>query len=161
MPADVDALNYPYIRVRSTEWLKRTLLIFPHVVRMTPGINAPADDPEIAEFTWTEGRRGPLLRSADLSAPYVHNTQVELIGELRRLFRSKGPTFRDRFKHRAHSGADAGQTWDRMTVWERRLSNRPTFQIHRHKILPELTAYLLRQGLAWRPAGRQRHDGRI
>jgi hypothetical protein len=27
MPADVDALNYPYIRVHSADWLKRTLLI--------------------------------------------------------------------------------------------------------------------------------------
>ena len=41
-----DALNYPYIRVRDVEWLKRALLVFPHVVRMTPGFarGAPADD---------------------------------------------------------------------------------------------------------------------
>jgi hypothetical protein len=45
-----------------------------------------------------------------------------------------------------------------MTVWERRLSDRPTFQIHRHKILPELTAYLLSQRLAW-PPKKQFSDG--
>jgi hypothetical protein len=36
MPA-ADALNYPYIRIRDVDWLKRSLLVFPHIVRMTPG----------------------------------------------------------------------------------------------------------------------------
>jgi hypothetical protein len=40
MAAQLDALNCPYIRVRSIDWLKRTLLIFPHVVQMTPAIRA-------------------------------------------------------------------------------------------------------------------------
>jgi hypothetical protein len=44
---DVDALNYPYTRIRSADWLKRTLLIFAHVVRMSPSSNAPSDDPEV------------------------------------------------------------------------------------------------------------------
>ena len=52
MAGDIDALNYPYIRVRSADWLKRTLLIFPHVVRMTPNNHAPADDPAVEEFCW-------------------------------------------------------------------------------------------------------------
>ena len=77
MPADMDALNYPYIRVRSVDWLKRTLLIFPHVVRMTPAYHAPADDPEVANFLRMEGRRGPLLRSAQLWAPHVHDFSAQ------------------------------------------------------------------------------------
>jgi hypothetical protein len=66
--AAADALNYPYIRVRDVDWLKRTLLVFPHVVRMTPGFarGAPADDEWIAPFTYprndeealSSGRRG-------------------------------------------------------------------------------------------------------
>jgi hypothetical protein len=151
MPADMDALNYPYIRVRSVDWLKRTLLIFPHVARMTPEYQAPADDPEVSEFVRTDGRRGPLLRSAKLWAPHVHQAQLELMTELRTLFRRRGSAFRNRFKQEAWYDADGGQTWDKMTVWERRLSDRPTFQIHRYKILPELTQYLLSQGLAWPP----------
>jgi hypothetical protein len=38
MAVQVDALNYPYIRVRDLDWLKQTLLIFPHVARMTPAV---------------------------------------------------------------------------------------------------------------------------
>ena len=69
---DADALNYPYIRVREVEWLKRTLLIFPHVVRMVPENDPPEDSPEIKEFCRLTGRRGPLLRPVDIySAPVL------------------------------------------------------------------------------------------
>jgi hypothetical protein len=37
MAVPVDALNYPYIRVRDLDWLKQTLLIFPHVARNDTG----------------------------------------------------------------------------------------------------------------------------
>ena len=47
MAAQLDALNYPYIRVRSLDWLKRTLLIFPHVVRMTPEVRGRPKTPNL------------------------------------------------------------------------------------------------------------------
>ena len=64
MARDIDALNYPYIRIRNVEWLKRTLLVFPHVIRMIPSYGAPADSEKIRPFCELEGRRGPLLRPA-------------------------------------------------------------------------------------------------
>src|SRR5690242_6977387 len=82
MAAQLDALNYPYIRVRSLDWLKRTLLIFPHVVRMTPDVRAPAEDPEISAFSDIVSGRYPLLRAADLHSRHVHDAQLELIAEL-------------------------------------------------------------------------------
>jgi hypothetical protein len=103
MAADVDALNYPYIRVRHVEWLKRTLLIFPHVVRMTPDSHAPADDPAVSEFVWTSGSRGPLLRSARLWDQHVQNAQYTLIEELKALRDRRGADFMDNFnRHRCH-----------------------------------------------------------
>ena len=149
MAADKDALNYPYIRVRSVDWLKRTLLIFPHVVRMTPDWGAPADDPEIHPFMSFEGRRGPLLRGADLRGEHVHRAQRALIEELRRRIEVEGAKFLERFGpgasiHTANYTSDSG-------VWNRRLLNN-TFQIHTYKLLEELTAFLMHQGLAWEPA---------
>ena len=151
MPADTDALNYPYIRVRSADWLKRTLLIFPHVVRMTPHDNAPADDPDIQPFVWKEGRRGALLRPAKLWAPHVRAAQLDLIVALDELLARKGRRFRENLqKHRVKTSE--GQTAHNPTVWEYRLGNgHPSFQIHGEKVLHELVDYLMERGLAWRP----------
>jgi hypothetical protein len=151
MPADVDALNYPYIRIRSADWLKRTLLIFSHVVRMTPNNNAPADDPEISEFCSYQGNRGPLLRPADLWAPHVYQAQMELIRELDLLFHTRGRRLLKRFQNLKPDSNDRGQTAENLTVWERRLSGRPSFQIHGDKMLGELTEYLRRNKLTWTP----------
>jgi hypothetical protein len=150
MAADKDALNYPYIRVRSVDWLKRTLLIFPHVVRMTPAWGAPADDPEISAFMNFEGRRGPLLRAADLQGTPVHKAQHALIEELRSRIEVDGSTFRNRFGRQATEirSADFSRHSD---VWDRRLLDR-TFQIHTYKLLEELTAFLTYEDLAWEPA---------
>ena len=106
---------------------------------------------EVSTFCSVYGRRGPLLRPADLMAPYVHNAQRDLINELTRVLDDKGQISYERFKYGKFSGQDGGQTWDKMTVWERRLSKRPTFQIHRYKMLDDLTEFLLDQGLAWKP----------
>lgn len=151
MPSDMDALNYPYIRVRSVDWLKRTLLIFPHVIRMTPHENAPADDPEIRPFCEYQGSRGPLLRSADLGARHVRESQTELIHELDELFRLHGVHLKRRFQERKPVPSDRGQTARSLTVWERRLSDGASFQINRHKMLGELVQYLRRNDLAWAP----------
>lgn len=149
MAADVDALNYPYIRVRDVEWLKRTLLIFPHVVRMAPGRLAPADDPAVEEFGRTWGSRRPLLRSARLWDGHVQKAQRALVGELEDLRERRGARFMDKFK-RGRSPPSA-RALKNLTVWERRLSAHPSFQIHRYKMYEELVEYLLAKKLAWIP----------
>jgi len=162
MPADIDALNYPYIRIRSADWLKRTLLIFPHVVRMTPVSNAPGDDPAIIEFCRYEGPRSPLLRSADLFAPHVEKAQMDLIEELDTMFGYKDSLLRRfqkrslsrRFQSQHPDSGDGGQTASQLTVWEQRLSNHGTFQIHREKMLETLVRYLRKHKLAWEPDAR-------
>ena len=148
MAPDIDALNYPYIRVRSVNWLKRTLLIFPHVVRMSPDTDAPSDDPDVYKFCVRHGRRGPLLRHADLNARYVREAQNELIEQLTSRL---DDNFRKRFAHPARRGPDSGLTWNNMTVWEQRLSDRPIFQIHMHKMIMRLVDFLMRERLAWEP----------
>ena len=161
MPADTDALNYPYIGIRSADWLKRTLLIFPHVARMTPFSDAPADDPDIEEFRRQVGRRGPLLRSANLWAPHVESAQTELIRELDLLLHASGDDLLKRFQRRRPPKRDSGQTLGHLTVWEQRLSvDRPSFQIHSEKILGDLLEYLLRRKLAWRPEAHRSHGMR-
>src|ERR1700750_860702 len=97
MQADMDALNYPYIRVRSLDWLKRTLLIFPHVVRMTPEIRAPAEDPHFSAFTQSESGRYPLLRPADLHSSHVQDAQLELVAELEQRLEQDRRGFRARY----------------------------------------------------------------
>ncbi len=155
MSADVDALNYPYIRIRDVDWLKRTLLIFPHVVRMTPILRAPVDDAEIETFCDTEGLRGPLLRSADLWASHVRAAQYELIDQLKALgcesnvLKNLGPRkLLDRIPRPIMKD---------QTVWDSRLAPNSTFQIHREKMLHPLIEFLLDEGLAWRPRERYSH----
>jgi hypothetical protein len=151
MPAQMDALNYPYIRVRDVEWLKRTLLIFPHVARMTPFADAPADDPDITPFTKLEWRNRPLLRSADLWRPEIEAAQVELIDGLRdKLEGEDGQKFRRRFGRESNARQARGSI-RHQTVWERRLSPVGSFQIHRHKLFGQLVEFLVEEGLAWTP----------
>jgi hypothetical protein len=119
---------------------------------MTPTINAPADDPEITEFCYTEGRRGPLLRPVDLWTGHVRRAQQELIRDLDTFFNSSHDRLLRRFqKHNAET-RDRGQTANNRTVWERRLSDHPSFQIHRYKLFEGLVEYLRRRDLAWEPS---------
>lgn len=155
MLPDMDALNYPYIRIRDVDWLKRTLLIFPHVVRMTPRYGGPGDEPDVEEFCHTEGLRGPLLRSADLQARDVIGAQRDLIGQLLELDRRAG-LFAD-LRVKASSRKPKGLL-RRRSVWDRRLSPNATFQIHREKIFYDLFEFLLEEGLA-RHAPREYSDG--
>jgi hypothetical protein len=151
MIPEMDALNYPYIRIRSVDWLKRTLLIFPHVVRMTPFVEAPADDPDVAVFAQYEGRRGQLLRAAEIHSGHVHGAQRELIVELMDRLRTEGPAFHHRFGRKAARGHDMGSIGRNLTIWERRLSNHPTFQINAYKLFDELVDFLHMEDLAWEP----------
>jgi hypothetical protein len=151
--AAADALNYPYIRVRNVEWLKRTLLVFPHVVRLTPGFarGAPADDPQIEPFTYPRNdKEVPLLRPARLDLPHVYKCQLELRTELESLIAADPEAFRARFGESA-ARSDARGSIKEPTLWERRLDPGANFQIHPYK-LGELTEVLLRERLAWKPS---------
>lgn len=142
-----DALNYPYIRVRDVDWLKSTLLLFPHVGRIRP-FDAPDDDPEIAIFTETRGARGqPLLRSInphDIS----HDLQDDLYEHLKATLDREGARLRRRFGkeaiRREHSGGGSAQD-----MWARRM--RGPSQLHYEKIAPLLLHVLQQNGLAWSP----------
>jgi len=152
MLPDMDALNYPYIRIRDVDWLKRTLLIFPHVVRMTPRYGGPADDPDVATFCQTKGQRGPLLRSADLQSPEVHRAQHDLVKELTKLNERDGIFDDLRVQAPKHRHREPSER--RPSVWDRRLAPNASFQIHQQKIFYELCEFLLDQGLARYPAER-------
>ncbi len=152
---EMDALNYPYIRVRDVDWLKRTLLLFPHVRRMTPMQDAPQDAPEIRPFTETWGTRRALLSPADLWSPHVHDAQLALIDELEALFQGPdGQVLLRRFMARRPRPWDQGEASKAPTLWERRLSGGASFQIHRRKVHPDLTGFLQARRLAWTPEAR-------
>jgi hypothetical protein len=145
----MDALNYPYIRVRDVEWLKHTLLLFPHVARMTPMTGAPDDAPEIEEYCWTARGTRPLLCPAHIYAERVVRAQHRLLLDIqKRIEAEDGADFRIRFganfKHRQPGG--------QRDLWNDRSDPSSGFQIHREKVLYELVEYLFEVGLAWRPA---------
>ncbi len=149
--ANQDALNYPYIRVRSADWLKRTLLIFPHVARMSPFENIPADDPEIEPFCWTSVNGEPLLRRADLWRYDVLKAQEDLVAAIEKLIDQRGKLFLKGLQKRNIKPSESliqGQ----FTLWEERLrEDRRGFQIHGDKLWPELVRYLRSRKLAWEP----------
>jgi hypothetical protein len=151
MAAELDALNYPYIRVRGLDWLKQTLLIFPHVVRMTPSIRAPAEDPQISGFTKIESGRYPLLRAADLDSKHVHDAQSELIKGLRGRLEQDRKGFLAQYGRKAAEKSTTSLIGKNLTVWERRFSKRASFQIHAYKLMEELVEFLDEEKLAWTP----------
>lgn len=150
MDATGDALNYPYIRVGNVNWLKSTLLLFPHVARIRPAMDAPPDDPEIEVFTHVEGARNlPLLRSFEADHATWDNHE-RLREDLRRALELGGDRLRRRFS-RAATEADAPKLMRQsVSVWGDRMANR-TFQIHSDKIFPPLLNLLMNAELAWNP----------
>jgi hypothetical protein len=149
MVLDRDALNYPYIRVRDVNWLKRTLLLFPHVVRITPEWGAPPDEPEVAEFARLAGRRGPLLRSANLTEPFVWQAQRQLVDEIHRQIELH-PQFLLTYDREATWKQSSNLVRQAGSLWGDRLLGLP-FQLHRFKLLGELLEFLLKNKLAWVP----------
>src|SRR5713101_1427192 len=80
-----DALYYPYIHIRDTNWLKRTLLVFPHVVRMLPLNEFVPDDTDdfVIKLCKTKTKNGaPLLRPALLETENVRLAQQKLVKNL-------------------------------------------------------------------------------
>ncbi|AVC45690.1 MULTISPECIES: hypothetical protein [Rhizobium] len=149
MAGDLDALNFPYIRIRDPEWLKKTLLVFPHVVRISPSQDAPHDDPAIRAFCDAQGRRGPLLRDLDLDDANIWDDQYRLQQRISAKLDEPHSTLKKLFDRAATEG-DEKLVRESASLWNDRLASR-TFQMHGQKILPDLLAFLQEHGLAWEP----------
>lgn len=54
------------VYARDADWLKRTLLLFPHVARMSPQKYTYHDEPVVGEFRRTFVDGAPLLHNVDL-----------------------------------------------------------------------------------------------
>lgn len=146
----MDALNYPYIRVRDVNWLKQTLLLFPRVARMTPGYDAPPDAPEIEPFVWTAKGRAGLLRPVDLQSHGVYEAQRQLIHRVEQMLEADEVGFRSRFGREAFA-TPYQTTAPVRDVWGERLDPNAGFQLHSRKMLEQLEYFLRSQRLAWRP----------
>jgi hypothetical protein len=149
MTKDQDALNYPYIRIRNVEWLKRTLLVFPHVVRIAPTHDAPEDSKEVAEFRDLIGRRGPLLRNVDLDNVDLWRDQSELKARIAEAISADKQGFIGQFGREA-TRANRTLMIESLSLWDDRLASR-TFQLHSDKVASELLSYLFEMSLAWNP----------
>jgi len=137
---DQDALYYPYMHIRDVEWLKRNLLLFPHVARIAPPTAAGSirDAPEIRPFVESMGGRDrPLLR-----VPHIFDHEkasdslvYPLVGALDAELTANGDAVRTRF------GKAAAE--------EAMRTNPATARLYLCKA-PYLLQFLERNGLAWR-----------
>jgi hypothetical protein len=149
MALDMDALNYPYIRIRDVEWLKRTLLVFPHVARIAPSYGAPKDSDEVAKFCRLEGRRGSLLRNVDLDKTTIWDDQSELMSRISNTLEADRRGFLHTYGREATLG-NIDLARESADVWDDR-SAAQTFQLHNQKVVANLLAFLFQHNLAWHP----------
>lgn len=77
------ALYYPYIHVRSENWLKATLLTAPAVKRIVPENYTPEDEPNIIKYTLISGRHGKLLQAVPSFTHAAYDAQIRLLQKLR------------------------------------------------------------------------------
>jgi hypothetical protein len=135
-----DALYYPYIHIRSIDWLKRALLIFPHVVRIVPRYFTRRDQMEIRYFENILGRRDkPLLRSADLETHGVRQAQLALLELLSKDLEGV-PNFKKRFGFKGGFGRNFSR---------RSRAPEDEFHLHMDKPIYELVNFLRDNGLMW------------
>lgn len=142
-----DALNYPYIRVRDVDWLKSTLLLFPHVARIRP-YDAPEDDPEIDVFAHTIGARDEALLCSIHPHDIPPHLQEDLLDHVRAALSRDGKALRRRFGRSATQLELEGRGFEG-DIWARRM--RGTTQVHHEKFAPRLLHELRENGLAWEP----------
>ena len=142
-----DALNYPYIRVRDVDWMKSTLLLFPHVARIRP-YDAPEDDPEIHVFTQTKGGGDEMLLRSIYPYEIPDHLQDELYDHLKATLAKEAGGLRRRFGEHATRRELAGVR-SAEGLWARREEG--VSQLHHDKIAPRLLFELRNNGLAWEP----------
>ena len=76
------ALYYPYIHIRSENWLKATLLCVPAVKRIVPENYAPEDDAAIIPYVTISGPNGPLLQAVPAATGGAMAAQHRLLSAL-------------------------------------------------------------------------------
>ena len=131
--AEKDALYYPYIHIRSVDWLKRALLVFPHVARIVARYYVPQDRGELRAFADTLGRwNKPLLREANLNSSGVRRAQSTLLKLLADDL-ANVPDFLDRYSRAAPGNSRAHKE----------------FLLHVDKPTYELVDFLREHGLMW------------
>jgi hypothetical protein len=130
------ALYYPYIHIRSENWLKSTLLAFQRVDRIVPYPNTLRDEEIIEPYTRLRGADGkPLLDQAEFQTERVAAAQKVL---LQRLMEKEGELVK-----RYAEGEVA-------KVAPEYLEGDDAFQIHRGKILDrDHCEWLIQKKLAW------------
>jgi hypothetical protein len=136
------ALYYPYIHIRSENWLKSALLAFQKVHRIVPYVFTLADDEIIQPYAALKGADGrPLLDQAPIQTQRVMNAQDYLYRKLR----EHAPDLIERYAE--------DRTPDEFRSGER------AFQLHRLKILdPNFSEWLVKNRLAWNTRAFQEHD---
>lgn len=77
------ALYYPYIHVRSEEWLKATLLYVPVVKRLVPEGYEPEDEPRITPYVTLKGPYGELLQTVPAYTVAADMAQQELLQKIK------------------------------------------------------------------------------
>ncbi|MFY9622527.1 MAG: hypothetical protein WAQ99_22110 [Pyrinomonadaceae bacterium] len=130
------ALYYPYIHIHNENWLKATLLCFKQVRRIVPNLYTTRDRSTVEAYTSLKGPNGPLLDTADVFAPAVHDAQ--------RALKAKIESNLDEIKKR----------FQKATTPEKYQAGPASFQINRHKLLedyrePGLAKLLEEHDLAW------------
>ena len=127
------ALYYPYIHIRSENWLKSAILAFQKVNRIVPFLFTLADDEIIHPYSVLTGPdKRPLLDEARIHTERVEQAQKYLFEHLKE-----------------HEAALLERYTEDCTPEEYRKGEK-AFQLHRLKILnPEFSDWLLNKKLAW------------
>lgn len=123
------ALYYPYIHIRSEEWLKATLLCMPTVRRIVPETYTPEDNPAIIPYTTIKGPYGELLQSV----PAYSHAAIEAQDRLLQKLRENAATIKKKYSRTQAPVVD--EYW-----------------IHVEKFSYKLLEYLERKDLAWQSA---------
>ena len=121
------ALYYPYIHIRSEDWLKATLLCVPVVKRLIPDNYDPEDTGNIAPYAKIAGPYGALLQRVPAYSVAADQAQQELFGKIR----GSLATIQEAYGRARAPAIDE-------------------YLIHDAKFSGSLLAYLEDEGLAWK-----------
>jgi hypothetical protein len=135
------ALYYPYIHIRSENWLKSALLAFQKVNRIVPYRNTLSDDEITQEYSELLGPdETPLLNQANFNTERVKAAQKYLFERLKQNEAALAPY-------------TEGNTPDE---WKK---GDEAFQLHRLKILDAaFSDWLVEKKLAWNTREFEEHD---
>jgi hypothetical protein len=121
------ALYYPYIHIRSEDWLKATLLCVPVVKRLIPENYDPEDTGDIAPYAKIAGPYGELLQRVPAYSAAADQAQQELFSKIRddldtikeAYGRAKAPPVDEYWIHDAKfSGSLLGYLEDEGLAWK-------------------------------------------